>query len=138
MENIGSIGIHRTGTVHMRDRKRRALLNGGRSMPLTHRRKGKRRHGAEQQRRDQRHGLGRMHCFPAHSAADCPSSGANSANRSALVSRYCKSPTALPGALTRTTLSLLARVLLSLLKWPTSSMPTPTAMSTAAATAATG
>ena len=73
-----------------------------------------------------------------YSVCDCPSRASNSENKSAWPSKYCKSPTAVSGALVRTTPSLPATVTLPKFKWPDSSKPAPKAMRAAAAVATMG
>src|SRR5208337_2976478 len=75
-----------------------------------------------------------------YSMEDCPSRTSKSENKSAFLSRYCKSATAALAELpTRRTASpLVVTVFRPWSKWPTSSKPTPTATSTVAAAATTG
>ncbi len=93
---------------------RRTLPRRGRrrsSLALPSGRKGQRWNCATQQHRRQRDGLGQNHDGLTYSVDDCPSRASNSENRSAFLSRYCRSLTALPGAPVRTTPSLVASVL---------------------------
>ena len=58
---------------------------------------GKRRHRTEHQHQGQRDEVGHGARLSTYSVEDCPSRASKSANRSAFLSRYCRSLTAVPG-----------------------------------------
>src|SRR5450755_702237 len=80
---------------------------------LPPRKQGECRDASAHQHRRQRDGFGQDHETFNYSVDDCPSRASNSENKSAFLSRYCKSLTALTEAPVRTTPLLVASVLWS-------------------------